>query len=114
MQFDEMSTAVPMSTTSPGYNLDPISYEDYNQDFNESDININFEPRVISKNQILFTTLIYTVTFCVGFFGNLLVLLVIFKIKKLHNFTNLFLFSLALADIILISVCVPFKVKISF
>jgi hypothetical protein len=55
--------------------------------------------------------LIYSVTFILGFVGNLLVILAICYLKKLKSITNLFLLSLATADFLLITICVPIKVN---
>lgn len=92
-------------------------YEEYlefikNGGFNFSyDDNTN-ESRIILFTQIVPSILIYALTFLVGFFGNLLVLVAITRVKKLQSPTNLFLFSLATADLILICACVPIKVSL--
>ena len=46
--------------------------------------------------------MIYTTTFIMGFFGNLLVIISICYLKKLQSITNMFLVSLATADLALI------------
>lgn len=43
-----------------------------------------------------------------GFFGNLLVIIVVFWNKQMRNTTNILIVSLAIADLLFIVVCVPF------
>ena len=83
-----------------------VPHGDYNETYDDSANETNF----ILVTKILPSILIYLITFVVGFFGNLLVLIVIIRVKKLQNFTNLFLFSLATADLTLILICVPIKI----
>ncbi|CAF0954937.1 unnamed protein product [Brachionus calyciflorus] len=61
---------------------------------------VKFTPAVI----------VYSITFLLGFFGNILVIFSILYLKKLQSITNLFLLSLATADLLLIIICVPFKI----
>ena len=44
----------------------------------------------------------------VGFFGNLLVILVVLLNKQMRNTTNLLILNLAVGDILFIVCCVPF------
>ncbi len=52
----------------------------------------------------------YVLAYLVGVIGNGLVIYLIYKVKKLHSITSLFLVSLASADLLLIIICVPIKV----
>lgn len=56
-------------------------------------------------------TLFYGLTFIIGFIGNLLVVISVAKFKRMQNVTNVFLLSLATADLLLIIICVPIKVS---
>jgi len=47
-----------------------------------------------------------------GAVGNLLVIVSICRFRRLHSVTNVFLVSLATADLLLILICVPIKVRI--
>ncbi|XP_074654542.1 somatostatin receptor type 2-like [Tubulanus polymorphus] len=51
--------------------------------------------------------LIYGVTFLLGFVGNAIVVLVILLNRKSRSVTTLFLVSLALADVLFLTICVP-------
>nr|QXU63433.1 short neuropeptide F receptor [Dendroctonus armandi] len=57
--------------------------------------------------QVLFFV-IYTTIFIVGLFGNVLVCYVVFRNKAMQTVTNLFITNLALSDILLCVLAVPF------
>jgi hypothetical protein len=61
--------------------------------------------------QICVMSTTYALTFMLGFFGNILVIFSIFYLKNLQSITNMFLVSLATADLLLIIVCVPARVS---
>ena len=51
----------------------------------------------------------FSIVVFVGFFGNLLVILVVTFNKQMRNTTNLLIMNLAVADILFIVFCVPFS-----
>ncbi|XP_060568104.1 QRFP-like peptide receptor isoform X2 [Ruditapes philippinarum] len=53
---------------------------------------------------------IYTLIGLLGIIGNLLVIFSIIKVKRMRSITNLFVLSLATADLLLVCVCVPAKI----
>lgn len=55
----------------------------------------------------ILATIACVVIFTVGICGNLLVPLVVIKTKYLRNSTNLFLINLSVADLLVLSVCMP-------
>ena len=57
-------------------------------------------------------TLLYTLTLLLGVIGNALVIFSIAKYRKMQSVTNIFLTSLASADMLLVLICVPVKVSI--
>lgn len=58
----------------------------------------------------LIFTVIFFIVGLVGFFGNLCTIAVIIRTPTLHSQTNYFLANLALSDLLLICVGVPFDV----
>ncbi|XP_060598437.1 allatostatin-A receptor-like isoform X2 [Ruditapes philippinarum] len=57
---------------------------------------------------------VYTLIGLLGIIGNLLVIFSIIKVKRMRSITNLFLLSLATADLLLVCVCVPAKAISSY
>lgn len=53
----------------------------------------------------------FRLTLLLGVVGNLLILVAILGYKKMKSPTNIFLASLALADLLLCLICIPVKVK---
>lgn len=85
--------------------IDSFANYDYG-DFADDENYFNLEWFI----KFLPSVLVYSLTFIFGFFGNLLVIFSICYLKKLRSITNMFLMSLATADLLLIVVCVPIKV----
>ena len=56
-------------------------------------------------------TVVYVLTLVLGAIGNVLVVLAIVRLRRLQSITNIFLVSLASADLLLVCACVPIKVK---
>ncbi|KAL1518059.1 hypothetical protein ABEB36_001740 [Hypothenemus hampei] len=63
--------------------------------------------------QVLFFT-VYTTIFIVGLFGNVLVCFVVFRNRAMQTVTNLFITNLALSDILLCVLAVPFTPLYTF
>lgn len=63
--------------------------------------------------QVLFF-IVYTTIFVVGLFGNVLVCYVVFRNKAMQTVTNLFITNLALSDILLCVLAVPFTPLYTF
>jgi hypothetical protein len=119
--------------TTDQYSINPLEFQDYDLSDDEGSTGVDFE--WIAK--FIPSITIYSITFVMGFFGNLLVInlkfwlsycifkkntsitntyqsrkviVSIFYLKKLQSITNMFLVSLATADFLLIIICVPIKI----
>jgi len=56
---------------------------------------------------------VYSLTLLLGLAGNSLIILTTLRFRRMQSTTNVFLSSLALADLLLIIVCIPVKVTFS-
>ena len=65
----------------------------------------------IPLEDVLPVTLTYSLVFMVGLIGNILVIFSILYYRRMRTTTNVFLLSLASADLLLIILCVPIKVS---
>ena len=63
-------------------------------------------------DEVLPTVTIYSIIGLFGIIGNLLVIFSIARVKRMRSITNLFLLSLATADLLLVCFCVPVKVSV--
>ena len=50
----------------------------------------------------------YVIIFIVGVIGNVLVCLVVCRERKMKNVTNYFIFNLAVSDLAVLLICIPF------
>ncbi|XP_013413429.1 G-protein coupled receptor 54 [Lingula anatina] len=64
--------------------------------------------------ELIPVVVIYGLTFILGVIGNVLVIFSIAWYKRMRNITNLFLLSLAGADLLLVILCVPIKLAVNF
>ena len=62
-----------------------------------------------SENPIYYIRLAcYVIIFIVGVIGNVLVCLVVCRERKMKNVTNYFIFNLAVSDLSVLLICIPF------
>ena len=54
---------------------------------------------------------VYTFTFIFGVSGNTLIMYTILRYRRMKSITNAFLASLAIADLLLIFICIPVRVS---
>ena len=80
------------------------SSPDYFYDYNESVSHIPVE-------EITSVALVYGLTLALGVLGNSLVIFTIIRVRRMQSITNIFLTSLASADLLLLFICVPIKVS---
>lgn len=104
IQFAEISnsTILPdLLNTSDIYDI----YE-YNYEYDPS---ANSYP----KEEIVPLLTFYGLTLVVGLIGNCLVIFSICRYRRLRSITNIFLISLASADLLVVLICVSIKVRYS-
>ncbi|KYM95529.1 PREDICTED: prolactin-releasing peptide receptor-like [Cyphomyrmex costatus] len=83
---------------------------------NLSEDNYNYVPEDITSKlmvQIMFC-LFYIIIFVLGIFGNALVVFVVSRNRQMHTVTNLFITNLALSDVLLCILAVPFTPLYTF
>lgn len=79
--------------------------EVYEYDYDES-------TRDLPLMELVSVSFVYGLTFVLGAVGNCLVIVCIARFRRMHNVTNIFLVSLASADLLLVCLCIPIKVRI--
>lgn len=62
--------------------------------------------------ELIPVSIIYGVTLVFGMLGNILVIFSVTRYQQMLTVTNTFLLSLASADLLLVIICVPVKVRI--
>ena len=65
----------------------------------------NLDPLLSAESNIV----LYSIIFLLSVLGNTLVILTLTRIKKMHTITNLFLLNLAVSDLLLSVLCMPFS-----
>ncbi|XP_065361469.1 neuropeptides capa receptor [Calliphora vicina] len=94
--YDDLNECHP---DNPKFNC---SREDY--------IQFILGPQKLPLYKSLLITILYGGIFITGFFGNVLVCMVIFKHSTMHTATNYYLFSLAVSDLIYLTLGLPMEV----
>ena len=84
------------------------NYSDYYGYYYEYDF--SSEAYDIPLEEIIPVSLVYGLTLLLGLVGNGLVIFSIVWYKRMRSVTNMFLTSLATADLLLVLICVPIKV----
>lgn len=88
------------------YPYDDYYYE-YNYTYEES---INYLP----LDELIPSLTFYVLIGLLGLAGNILVIVAILAFPRMKSITNVFLLSLASADLLLVLICVPIKVFIIY
>ena len=65
-----------------------------------------------SPSSTIAESFICTFIVCVGIVGNVAVLLVLYKNRRLRNIPAYFVISLAISDIIMLNLCAPFSIGV--
>ena len=79
-------------------------YYYYHYDYDESISNIPL-------GELIPVAIVYGLTLILGVIGNALVIFSICRYRRMQTVTNIFLTSLASADLLLVLLCVPIKVS---
>ncbi|XP_049940744.1 kiSS-1 receptor-like [Schistocerca serialis cubense] len=80
-------------------------YEMYDYSWSESHAIFNW-------SELAPALLVYGATFALGVAGNSLIIFTVCRYRRMSTTTNVFLASLASADLLLITVCIPVKIYI--
>ncbi|KAK7487554.1 hypothetical protein BaRGS_00021256 [Batillaria attramentaria] len=96
--------------TTPDNNLSlTTKVDDYIYDY-DYDASLQSLP----LGEVIPVSLVYGFTLLFGLGGNALVIIVVLRNERLRSITNIFLTSLASADLILVLFCVPVKVRVYY
>ena len=88
------------------YDIDPSFY--YPSDELLKDLHATFFMHKQTETAILIA--LYSIVFVVGFIGNSLVIYIFTKNRKMRTVTNSFLVNLAVCDLLVVCMCMPFSV----
>jgi hypothetical protein len=77
---------------------------DYEYDYDESH-------NIFNWSELVPTLVVYGATMVIGIAGNSLIIFTICRYRRMKSTTNVFLASLASADLLLIIICIPVKVR---
>jgi hypothetical protein len=92
---------IKQNKSTPGNN---DSDADYEYDYDESH-------NIFNWSELIPTLVVYGVTMVIGIAGNSLIIFTICRYRRMKSTTNVFLASLASADLLLIIICIPVKVR---
>lgn len=81
--------------------------------WNETEYDYDYEEalKTFFWSQLAPALVVYAATYLVGVAGNSLIIFTICRFRRLKTTTNVFLASLASADLLLILLCIPVKVR---
>lgn len=98
-------------TVSVGYSVESSTQDVINSTGMEEDYDYDMEAshNIFFWEELLPTLIVYCLTFVLGLVGNVLIVFTISRYRKMKSTTNVFLASLASADLLLIVFCIPVK-----
>ncbi|KAL8583800.1 hypothetical protein ACOMHN_036435 [Nucella lapillus] len=103
-----------LNTTTPTYPTTPNNNNDNNDNNNttsDGDYIYDYDLSVSSLplEELIVNAVGYGLVLLLGLVGNVLVVVSVARYRRMHNVTNIFLLSLATADLLLVCICVPVK-----
>nr|KAG5705820.1 hypothetical protein BaRGS_030710 [Batillaria attramentaria] len=101
-----MSVMTTEGMTSPQDNVTANASDDYYYDYD-----YDMADYTIPLEELLPVTFTYTLTLLLGLIGNSLVVFSVSYYRRMRTVTNVFLLSLASADLLLVLICVPIKAR---
>jgi hypothetical protein len=92
----------------------PIKENKTEEEKNESDADYDYDydesHNIFNWSELIPTLVVYGATMVIGIAGNSLIIFTICRYRRMKSTTNVFLASLASADLLLIIICIPVKV----
>lgn len=92
----------------------PIKENKTEEEKNESDTDYDYDydesHNIFNWSELIPTLVVYGATMVIGIAGNSLIIFTICRYRRMKSTTNVFLASLASADLLLIIICIPVKV----
>ena len=81
------------------------------ENVSDYDYDYTYSVNSLPLGELIPVVLVYSITLVLGVLGNALVIFSIIRYRRMQNVTNIFLTSLASADLLLVMLCVPVKVS---
>lgn len=110
-----MASFILNNTTTLTAEQNQTSFNETNQNFvntsDDYDYNLDESMLYLPKVEFILICIFYGLTLLLGLVGNVLVIISVARFKKMQNVTNIFLLSLATADLLVVLICVPIKVS---
>lgn len=89
-----------------------------NSTFGDGDLDYDYDYKeswnTFAWEELCPAFVVYALTMVIGIIGNSLIVFTISRYRRMKSTTNVFLASLASADLLLILVCIPVKVQADF
>ncbi len=112
--MDEVKEFAVNSTSNESSNNN-MSFVGVVEKKEDSMFDCSADQKLISELSVqLSFAFLYAIIFCLGFFGNLLVSIVVVRNRNMHTVTNFFILNLAVSDVVMCLFAVPFTPLQSF
>lgn len=115
MDIDVTGAVDETSVDGNGHNMTTLHLNRTFDDNNATDYEYDYESsNTVFLEDVIPMSIIYGLTLVIGILGNTLIILTISRYRRMRTITNVFLASLASADLLLILICVPVMVRRCF